>query len=112
MERFEVTVGQSGTGRHIVAVTGELDMAVADGLWERIEPLLTPGGVVVLDGTEMSFLDSTGLRVLLQAGRHAEEQGAAFRLVVPQEAVRRVLELTGTADRLDTRADVYSALGD
>ena len=112
MERFEVTVGQSGTDRHIVAVTGELDMATAERLWERIEPLFAPGAVVVLDGTDMSFLDSSGLRVLLQAGRRATEQGAAFRLVAPQEAVRRVLDLTGTSGHLDTRADLDNALAD
>jgi anti-sigma B factor antagonist len=110
MERFAVSVDQSGEHGHVVAVTGELDLAAAEGLWSRIEPLIVPGALVVLDGTGMSFLDSSGLRVLLLAGNRATATGADFRLVVPQPAVQRVLDLAGAVGHLETREDVAAAL--
>lgn len=110
MDRFAVSVDQSGPGGHVVAVTGELDLAAAEGLWSEIEPLIAPGALVVLDGTGMTFLDSSGLRVLLLAGNRASSAGAAFRLVAPQPAVQRVLELAGAAGHLETREDVAAAL--
>ena len=94
----------------MVTVRGEVDLATADRLWTELEPLLSAEAVVVLDGTEITFLDSSGLRVLLQAGNRAAADGAAFRLVAPQPAVQRVLELAGTGEYLQTRESVPAAL--
>jgi anti-sigma B factor antagonist len=110
MDRFAVTLGESGRGRTVVTVRGELDLATADRLWLELEPLLLPRTVVVLDGSGITFLDSSGLRVLLQAGKRAAADGAAFRLVAPQLAVQRVLEIAGTAGHLETRQSVAAAL--
>lgn len=111
MERFQAEVGPAeGSGGRVVTVRGELDLAAADNLWKKIEPLLKPGIVVVLDGTQLSFLDSSGLRVLLQAHKRAENDGAVFRLVAPQPPVQRVLELAGAGSYLHVRADVPAAL--
>ncbi len=110
MDRFAVSVGESGQGRYVVSVRGELDLATADRLWTELEPLLAPQTVVVLDATEITFLDSSGLRVLLQASNRATTGGAAFRLVAPQHAVQRVLDLAGTGDHLQTRDTIDAAL--
>lgn len=110
MDRFAVSLGESGRGGTVLTVRGELDLATADGLWRELEPLLLPHTVVVLDGTGITFLDSSGLRVLLQAGKRAATDGAAFRLVAPQAAVQRVLELAGTGGHLDIRDSVSAAL--
>lgn len=112
MDRFAVSLGESGEGRTVVTVRGELDLATADRLWVELEPLLLPRNLVVLDGSGISFLDSSGLRVLLQAGKRASTDGAIFRLVAPQAAVQRVLELAGTGGHLDTRESVPDALED
>lgn len=110
MDRFAVMVGQAGAGRTVVTVRGELDLATADRLWIELEPLLVQRAVVVLDGTGITFLDSSGLRVLLQAGKRAATDGAVFRLVAPQPAVQRVLQLAGTGGHLATRESVPAAL--
>ena len=67
MDRLAVAVAPDGPGRFVVTLAGELDLAAADGFWGELEPLIEPAGVVVLDGTELRFLDSSGLRVLLLA---------------------------------------------
>jgi anti-anti-sigma factor len=110
MDRFTVSVAEHDRGRYVVTATGELDLAVADGLDARLEPLITPGAVVVLDGSGLTFMDSSGLRVLIRASNRATTEGATFRVVAPQPAVRRVLELAGADGFLATRDDVPSAL--
>lgn len=110
MESFAVDVAESDPHRYVVAVHGELDLATAERLWTALEPLITADATVVVDGTEMTFLDSSGLRVLLLAGNRALAESATFRLVAPQPAVQRVLSLAGVGTHLETRADVASAL--
>lgn len=111
MDSFTVNVRESGPGRFVVAVSGELDLAAADALWTRLEPLIEDRAVIVLDGTGLKFLDSSGLRVLLRAASGARQNGAVFRLVVPEPAVQRVLTLVGADGILETHDDVEAALG-
>jgi anti-anti-sigma factor len=110
MDRLAVAVAPDGPGRFVVTLAGELDLAAADGFWAELEPLIEPAGMVVLDGTELSFLDSSGLRVLLLANAKAKELGARLRLVAPHRAVRRTLQLTGADDLVAIRASVDEAL--
>jgi anti-anti-sigma factor len=110
MDRLAVAVAPDGPGRFVVTLAGELDLAAADGFWTELEPLIEPSGVVVLDGTELSFLDSSGLRVLLLANARAKEVGGKLRLVAPHRAVRRTLELTGANELVTTCASVDEAL--
>ena len=110
MDRLAVAVAPDGPGRFVVTLAGELDLAAADGFWAELEPLIEPAGMVVLDGTELSFLDSSGLRVLLLANTRAKELGASLRLVAPHRAVRRTLELTGADDLVTTFPTVDDAL--
>jgi anti-anti-sigma factor len=53
---------------------------------------------VVADLDEVAFMDSTMLRELLRAHREVENAGGRFVVASAQPSVRRLLELTGTAD--------------
>jgi anti-sigma B factor antagonist len=110
MDRLAVAVAPDGPGRFVVTLAGELDLAAAEGFWAELEPLIEPAGVVVLDGTELSFLDSSGLRILLLANGRATQLGARLRLVAPQRAVRRTLQLTGADTLVTTFETVDEAL--
>ncbi|MGZ6707676.1 MAG: STAS domain-containing protein [Solirubrobacteraceae bacterium] len=87
-----------------VAVTGELDLATAP----RLSSAVAEHGdakVLVLDMTATTFIDSTGVRTLLQA--HGRSAGSGSRLVVVagDGAVRRVLELCELDGRLTIVGD-------
>jgi anti-sigma B factor antagonist len=112
MERFSVSVEERSPARFVVTVAGELDLSQAEDLGTRLEALIKPGTVVALDAAALTFMDSTGLRVLLQATAHAAARAAGFRLVSPQPAVIRVLELSGTMNVVDLREDLAAALAD
>lgn len=74
-------------------LTGELDMATADDLSALLQGESGRELPVVLDFEGISFMDSSGLRVLLEAAR-AEDGGTAIVIVRPSEQVQRVLDIS------------------
>ena len=83
-------------------VVGEIDLATADAVEAPILELLGCGiETVVLDLREVSFMDSSGIRVLISSHQYAEDRGAHLSIVAGTSRSREVLELTGAIDHLD-----------
>jgi anti-anti-sigma factor len=97
MDRFAFEVAGDG-GRVVVAVSGDLDLASADRLWEELDRRIVPGAAVTVDCSGLAFVDSMGLRTLIRAHHRAADAGAAFGLSGVPEAVSRVLDLAGVSD--------------
>jgi anti-sigma B factor antagonist len=98
------TVGEASPIRPqaVLALEGELDVAGATDAVKRMLRLdLRPGGQLVLDLSRLSFMDSTGIRVILQAQEFARMRRAGLVIVRPPENVMRVLELVGLDEQLD-----------
>lgn len=55
---------------------------------------------MLLDLSEVKFIDSTGLHLLLEASHRSAVTDWSFFVVRPSEAVRRLIEISGTADLL------------
>jgi anti-sigma B factor antagonist len=92
-------VAAPGAGQVVVDLGGELDLAVAPDLRALLEDVASEGSqLVVVDVTDVSFIDSTVLREILRA--HHAITGAGGRLVIagPQPGVERLLQLTGTTE--------------
>ena len=86
----------------VVGPTGELDMVTAPQVELRLADLRDAGFAdVVLDLRALTFMDSSGLELLLSERRTARAKGHRFRLMGGSAASRRVLELTGTAGMFD-----------
>jgi anti-anti-sigma factor len=87
--------------RKLLRVSGELDLANASTLEAELDRALGNGnGEVVIDMEDLSFIDSTGIALLISAiGRDGDAARLRF---VPSKAlgVQRVLKATGLADRL------------
>jgi len=82
----------------VVVATGEIDLHTAPGLRRALAVAVALSGHVVVDLTEVSFMDSTGLAVVLRArGRGGQP---SVSLVQPPRMLRRVLHLTGLSDVL------------
>jgi anti-sigma B factor antagonist len=95
----------------VVSVGGELDMATAPQLQDQITDLLDSGRArLVLDLTDLSFCDSTGLSVLVRAKNSCDEIGGSLRLAAPQRGVRRILEVSGLVEVLLTYPTVDEAV--
>lgn len=78
---------------------GELDLATADVVRESLrEALAGSYQEVVVDLTGLTFIDSTGIGILISA--IAEDKGVLRFIPSQAPAVSRVLRLTGVEDRL------------
>jgi anti-anti-sigma factor len=93
-----VDVAEAGEGRVTVALRGELDIATSVAVAERLAALR--GRRVVIDLRRLTFIDSSGMHVLLRACRGAAATGASVRLRRPPRRVMRTFELVGLADVL------------
>lgn len=80
----------------VLKLQGELDMASAPGLGRALATALDAApAMLTLDLAGLTFLDSTGLRVLITASRRASGQGCTFVIRSPNRSVLRTLQLTG-----------------
>jgi len=84
-------------GTAVVALEGDLDLTSAPDAREALQAAQAAGSPVVLDLRALRFIDSSGLRVVLEAQRRAAEagDGAALRIAAGEGEVRRVFELSG-----------------
>lgn len=73
---------------------GELDLATVGTLRAELEAI-EGCGRVVLDLRGLSFIDSTGLCLLVSLHRRAQREGFALTLVMPPEPAQRAIELAG-----------------
>ncbi|MGI8335144.1 STAS domain-containing protein [Actinomadura scrupuli] len=89
-------------GVALAAVDGELDLATAPLLAERLRGLLAAGCTrIVLDVAGVSFCDSSGLNVLLDIQRRASRRGGSLTLVGLRPNLARVLDAVGLTGRFD-----------
>ncbi len=100
---------------HVLAVAGELDALSAPKLGRRLMRLTTPGAsrVVVVDLSAATFIDSSGLGVILEALRNLAGGGGRLALVCPTPRLLRPFEIAGLTSRLDifsTRDDALLGL--
>ncbi len=103
---MELTITTTPTPeRYGIAVTGEVDISNAAKLRDAIDLALEqPTEAVQLDFTEVAYIDSTGIGVLVGAAHHAEEHGKGFSVVGAQPGVMRVAQLLGVDQEISITA--------
>lgn len=100
-----VTVTVVGTTT-VIRPVGDLDMHTAGQLLDVVTPqLVGPARRIELDGTGLGFVDSSGLRALVQAREAAAAADRTFAVVGASEALGKVLEITGLDTLLGSLAD-------
>jgi anti-anti-sigma factor len=82
-------------GEPMIVVAGEVDLAVVDRLWRCIVSVVDTGGPVVLDFSEVSFIDSSGINLLTRAYQQLGARAEAVVVRRPSAQVLRVLEMSG-----------------
>ena len=94
-DEFEVVEDEMPDGTRRLALSGELDMVSSPEVVARLEELKDKGVAVRLDLTGLTFMDSTGVRALYSAAKHARDGGPGLEIVPPVGEPMRVLEITG-----------------
>jgi stage II sporulation protein AA (anti-sigma F factor antagonist) len=94
---FALTLNNDeGTAVSVVSVCGVVDLETGPLLTHTLQLALERGGGVVVDLSEVTFLDSSGIHALLDAQRHADGQRIVLRH--PSRFVSRILELACVTD--------------
>lgn len=89
-------------GLAIMALSGDLDMATAPILRENLARVEDGGAVtIMLDLSEVTFIDSSGLKEFLEARSRARDNGHRLLMSGASPAAQRLFELTGTRFLLD-----------
>ena len=97
--------------RVVLSLNGELDMANAPLLQRAIEePALEGTDTLVLDLQGLTFLDSTGLRIILAAREQCWRRGQEFAVTPGSQQVQRLLSVTGVGEHLRTLASADEVL--
>jgi anti-sigma B factor antagonist len=113
LAEFHVTVASLTRELALVSVSGELDLYTAERVRCGIDEADAVGAdTVVIDLSEISFIDSTALGVLVQETKRLEGRGHSLVLVTKDPRTRRVLEVTGLDRVLLTYATLHDALAD
>jgi anti-anti-sigma factor len=85
-------------GRARVRLAGDLDLSTVPAVRARVAALRGDGSTrIVLDLAELDFIDSTGLRLILELHGEAAQDSFTLALVPGGDAVQRVFAVTGTA---------------
>ena len=92
--RLDVAIDIDGA----LVLEGEIDSYTAPELAERLN---SDPGIEIVDLAAVTFIDSSGLRALVQAHQARTEAGSTLQLRSPSAAVQRLLEISGLAGYLD-----------
>jgi len=94
-------------GRIVVHVAGEVDLANAPELDAQLATVMSESpSQLVVDLTDVTFMDSTGLGVLVRALKRSRELEIRLDLIVTNERVLKVFGITG----LDTVLPIHSSM--
>jgi len=106
--RFDIV--PHGEGALVVHVVGEIDTLTAPVLRAQLEKHLPAARLLVLDLSQVTFLGSAGLAVLVAAKDDADRRQRRLRVVPGSRIVTRALEATGLLTLFDVADGVSEAL--
>lgn len=106
--RFDVV--PHGGDALVMHVVGEIDTLTAPVLRAQLDEHLPRTRLLVLDMSQVSFLGSAGLAVLVAVKDDADRRGHRLRLVPGSRIVTRALEATGLLNLFEVAGDVAQAL--
>jgi anti-sigma B factor antagonist len=110
---IEFGVGEETVGEHTCILTprGEVDMVTAPRLGRRLLGLADAGRtLMIVDLSKVTFMDSTGLGVLLDALRQLTSRHGRLALVCPTERILRPFQVSGLVGYLPIFSSREAAL--
>jgi anti-sigma B factor antagonist len=97
-----------------VQIVGDIDGSTASDVQAKVVPLATPSGKMILDLTQVAYMSSAGLRMLLSVYRQMSSQDGKVILVGLSEEIQDTMSITGFLDFFQATDSVdaaYSILG-
>jgi stage II sporulation protein AA (anti-sigma F factor antagonist) len=103
-------VDTSSEGIRILTVAGEIDYDTCETLRQALDVPATPPPRLVIDMRQVTFMDSTGINLLIAAHQSATDAGGWIRLAAPTSPVRRTIQIVGLDALIDCHATLREAL--
>lgn len=101
LNEFSIRSGREG-GTYTVCPSGELDIATAPELEAELRRAeASDASAIVLDLSELDFVSTPGLRLVLEAHERSQANSRRLCLVRPPPQVLRAFEVSGLSDQLD-----------
>ncbi len=104
-DRLQVTADATDE-IHVLTPAGEIDHHTGDTLRQALDAISTPRPRVVVDLHQVTFMDSSGINILIAAHRALTDAGGRLRLARPTAPVLRTLQIVG----IDTVIDCHTTL--
>jgi anti-sigma B factor antagonist len=108
-ETLDINLRENGKA-WVLELSGELDSVSSAKASSMINQLREDIRRLVVDLTQLDFIDSTGLSVLLNLHRRLVRRGGRLSVACPPGPVRRVFEVTRLEDTLRLRASLPAAI--
>lgn len=102
MTTLEVAISQVGEASTLIGLRGELDVSTAPKVEQALRQLESNGtSTIVIDLRGLTFLDSSGLRLILDADARARRDNRRLLVVRGNPEVQRVFRVTLTDARIE-----------
>ena len=95
----------------VITLDGEIDLSRVeeiDVIFQSQRPL--PGTGLIIDLSPVTFMDSSGIGLLMRAEQHLLNNGSWLTLVIPKGPARRLIEVAGLADRWPSYPTLHMAI--
>lgn len=100
-----------GDGLVRVVLRGELDLSTVEKVEDALDAAHSGEKLLVLDLSALTFLDSTGLRLMVTVDQRARKDGRRLVIVKGPETVQRVFSITKLDEALEMVDDVSEVAG-
>ncbi|TQJ92554.1 STAS domain-containing protein [Streptomyces sp. SLBN-31] len=104
-------VATDADGIRVLSLAGEIDHHTGDTLRQALEASGTAHSRVVVDMRQVTFMDSSGINILITAHHSLNEAGGWLRLAAVGPSVMRTLQIIGLDALIDCRETLQQALG-
>ncbi|MER5452827.1 STAS domain-containing protein [Streptomyces sp. NPDC002766] len=103
-------VATATDGIRVLTLAGEIDHHTGDTLRQSLDAISTPRPRVVVDMRQVTFMDSSGINILIAAHHTLSEAGGWLRLAALGPTVMRTIRLVGIDALIDCRESLRQAL--
>ncbi|MEU0333825.1 STAS domain-containing protein [Streptomyces sp. NPDC006193] len=103
-------VATATDGIRVLTLAGEIDHHTGDRLRHALDVTDAARPRIVIDMSRVTFMDSSGINILINAYQAVTDAGGWLRLAAPTDSVHRVLQLVGVDDVIACRPTLHEAL--
>lgn len=108
---MDLSLATASRGAHaVLSVAGEVDVSSAPALQDKLAELVEGNAPTVVDLTGVTFIDSTGLGVLVGARNRSAELGRSISVVADSDRVLKLFRITGLDGVFDVHPTVEAAV--